>query len=278
MSDFVFCELADRAVLQISGDDRADFLQNLITNDIHALRAAEMIYALLLTPQGKFLFDFFISEDGNGGFLVDLQKSQLDALVKKLTLYRLRAQVEFVRKENLKVWFIWTPQEGKTFTQKNSFRDPRHAALGWRMISATKPQDIQPAKSEDYHLHRITLGVPEAGHELTAQRFPLECNLDRLHAIDFNKGCYIGQEVTSRLHRRADGGRRRLAIIKKIVKSHQELAVGAAVLVEGREVGQLLSAQGDIGLAIIRRDRLNEAKPPAEPLINGQPITLDFMV
>ncbi len=276
MSNFVFCELADRALLRITGEDHVDFLQNLLTNDIHKARRGEMLYALLLTPQGKFLFDFFISKNGADGFLVDVQKSQIDELVKKLTLYRLRARVEFVRKDDLKVWFIWNQHNEKKFSEKNSFRDPRHADLGWRMISTTTPQNITPASPENYTSRRIALGIPEAGCELTPERFPLECNLDKLNAIDFNKGCYIGQEVTSRLHHRAEGGRRRLAIVKS---DHPLAPPGTSILIETQLVGQLLSAQGNIGLAVIRRDRLSttqtpQLQPKPQPLIEGQPVRL----
>ena len=271
MSDLIFCELADRAVLRITGEDRADFLQNLISNDIDKASGDQMIYALLLTPQGKFLFDFFICEEEEG-FLLETQKSQLDELIKKLTLYRLRAKVELNPEEKLKVWFIWSPQnQDQKFSEKRIFRDPRGSNFGWRQLSATPPENIPRAPIENYHRHRIMLGIPEAGRELTSARFPLECSLDRLNAIDFNKGCYIGQEVTSRLHRRADGGRRRMAV----VQSRRDLpAAQTPILAETKPVGQLLSAQGNIGLAVIRTDRLNNA----QPCIEGEPVKLDFMV
>ena len=208
-----------------------------------------------------------------GGFFLDSEKERLDMIIKKLSFYRMRAQIDFNRHDDLKIWSILDQGRNPhgSLSSKNSFRDPRHPELGWRMIARRPPKDMPQMSMDDYTSHRIALGICEAGVELTPNRFPLECNLDRLNAIDFNKGCYIGQEVTSRMKRRASGGRKRMAIVKA---DHDLPKPEAAIVADGKNAGFLLSAHQNMGLAIIRRDRLTGGSPQ----INDIPVRLNFML
>jgi len=138
MSELFFCALPHRALLRISGKDSAPFLQNLISNDIHKAKEKQAIYALLLTPQGKFLFDFLIVKQEDS-YLLDCEAARLDELMAKLTMYRLRAQVHLEQVPDLKIWFISGSSTIASREEKNIWRDPRHAEFGWRCFSPSAP-------------------------------------------------------------------------------------------------------------------------------------------
>ena len=179
--------LADRAVIRLSGEDVRGFLQGLVTNDV---TGPLPVWSALLTPQGKALFDFFVWADGDD-LLLDVEASQADALVRRLTLYRLRRPIRIAIDTALAVH--WT--EGVA--------DPRLPALGQRWIApASDPVD-------GWHAHRLSLGVTEGVGELSnGETLWLECNARELHGVSFTKGCYIGQENTARMHHRAKVNRR----------------------------------------------------------------------
>ena len=186
--------LADRAVLRLSGEDVRGFLQGLLTNDVAGTRP---IWAGLLTPQGKALFDLIVWPDGEDA-LLDVEREQADALSRRLAMYRLRRAITITREETLAVH--WS-REATDAVQASP--DPRLAELGWRWIAA--PGD----PTSDWRAHRLSLGVAEGVAELgSGETLWLECNARELSGVSFTKGCYVGQENTARMHHRAKVNRR----------------------------------------------------------------------
>lgn len=248
--------LPERGVLRVGGAEARTFLQNLITNNVDLAEGTKAIYAGLLTPQGKFLFDFIIIADGDG-LLLDCDGARIGDLAKRLAFYKLRAQVtiEDVSATH-KVMAVWG---GDASAIKGAFTDPRLAALGTRLIAAD-PQapGTEAATPADYHRHRIAHGVGDAAHDFEPDRtFPLEVNFEELNGVDFQKGCFIGQEVTSRTKRRGSVRKRLLpcTVEGDMPKPH------VPVRSVGREVGTVFSVDkvGGRVLALLRLDLLNGA-------------------
>jgi folate-binding protein YgfZ len=238
--------LDDRAVIAVSGPEARDFLQGLITNDMKRVTPDALAYAAILTPQGKILFDFLIGEQ-DGTLLLDAPAAARDALVKRLTLYRLRAKVEIAARDDLAV--TWTDNAGAPFLS-----DPRHRALGFR---AFLPKADAPAASgsDTFRTLRLKLGVPE-GHDFGQDKmFALDSDLDELHGIAFDKGCYVGQELTARMKHRGTARKRLLPVVANATLPDPEVPVTAA----GREIGTLQSIYDTQGFALLRLDRLEDA-------------------
>jgi tRNA-modifying protein YgfZ len=241
--------LPERSVLRIDGPEATHFLHNLLTADIEGLAAGAAAYSALLTPQGKMLFDFFIVRDGDG-FLVDCATSQKAEFIKRLGFYKLRAKVTIADRADLEVGVSPVkPAMGQVFS------DPRDAAMGWRVIT---PAGTLPQGS-GYDATRIRLGLADTGADLgSGEFFPHEANLDQLGAVSFDKGCYVGQEVVSRMEHRATARSRILPV-------HLDRAAppkGSEIVSGGKVVGTLLSSEGQDALALLRLDRLAEAKEP----------------
>lgn len=242
--------LGDRGVVGVSGVDAPEFLQGLLTNDVLALANGRARYAALLSPQGKILFDFLLVR-ARSGFYLDCAADQAQALAKRLGFYRLRAKVVI---EDLSATHgiasglpLPLPPGG--------YADPRHADLGWRMIAllADLPEagDMAP-----YEARRIALGVPKGGVDFAfGDTFPHEANLDRLHGVDFKKGCYVGQEVVSRVEHRGLARKR----IVRLLYDGEAPALGAAVTAGDVALGMMGSSAAGHGLAMLRLDRLAEA-------------------
>lgn len=192
--------LTDRALIRISGEEARPFLQGLLTRDVLTLKADEPRWTGLLTPQGKALYDFVLWADGED-VLIDCEAAQAEALAKRLTLYRLRRKVAIAREDALAVhWSLEAPD--KPF-------DPRLADLGRRWLAPPEEGDASPA----FRTHRLSLGVFEGGGELGQdQTLWLETNAGELHGVDFDKGCYVGQENTARMHYRSKVNRRLIAV------------------------------------------------------------------
>lgn len=236
--------LPDRAVIEVAGADAASFLQGLITNDIAKVENGRAIYAALLTPQGKIIAAFLIAP-ANGGYLIDCAAAQAADLAARLKKYKLRAKVTIAERPDLAIVASPTESEG-------SFADPRFAALGHRTITATPPAN---ADAGAYHKHRIALGVPDASDLAPETHFPLDCNFEELHGVDFEKGCYVGQELTARMKHRATARRRILR-----VEAAAPLPPSGTPLKHGdTELGEMLGSIGGQGLAIVRLDRLGDA-------------------
>ncbi|TMM55171.1 YgfZ/GcvT domain-containing protein [Sulfitobacter sabulilitoris] len=229
--------MTKRRILRLTGADTTDFLQGLITNDIRRLDQG-LVYAAMLTPQGKYLADFFLLRDANG-VLLDVAEDQADMLVQRLSMYKLRADVAIGGTDlHLHRGLGDTPADGHA--------DPRHPAMGWRAYRDTAPA----ADSIDWTARRVEYLIPQAGAELTPDSFILEMGFERLGGVDFRKGCYVGQEVTARMKHKTEL-RKGLAQVR--VEGPAE--PGADILAEGKPAGTLLSRSGDRALAYLRFDR-----------------------
>jgi len=241
--------LDDRAVIAITGPEARDFLQGLITNDVGRLNEATPLYAALLTPQGKILFDFLLFAYGSD-ILLDCTTGALDALRKRLSMYRLRAKVEIAPRDDLAVFAGW----GDDALQGSA--DPRVATLGQRAV-LPKDSITATADANDYLARRLELGVPEAADFGQDKVFALDGDLDELHAVAFDKGCYVGQELTARMKHRGTARKRILSIAASdgAALPPNDTSVTAG----GRELGTLTNGYDARGFALIRLDRLEEA-------------------
>jgi folate-binding protein YgfZ len=267
--------LADRGVVKVSGENARDFLNGLVTTDVMLLRPGLGRFAALLTPQGKITVDFLITEAPSGhggGFLLDCPRALAQALADKLGFYKLRAKVGIENlSDSLGVLAAW---DGEPAVMPDlAFADPRDAGLGWRILVpeelAPKVADLIGADMMDskaYDAHRIASGVPRGGLDFTyGDAFPHETNMDRLHGVDFDKGCYVGQEVVSRTQHRGTARTRTL----RIVLDGPAPEPGTAVLAGDKPVGTMGSAAGHNGLALLRVDRTADALAAGTPLTSG---------
>jgi len=263
MTNFL-TRLPDRAVIAITGDDARTFLQRVITRGPEGLVAGGAQFSALLTPQGKVLADFIIFDDGEGGLLFDVPKSEAEALVKRFSLYRLRAKAEIVLRDDLAVAAARGEGEAELKTVALAAApDPRSAALGLRaIVPAGGPSDETGA----YHAARIEAGAPEFGADYGAGAvFSTDVNHDRLSGIDYKKGCFVGQEVASRMHRK--GGVRKRTL--RLAFDGPAPQKGAPVLAGETPLGEITSSAGSAALALMRTDRA------AKALEAGDAITAD---
>jgi tRNA-modifying protein YgfZ len=250
--------LDDRAVLAIFGPEAREFLQGLVTNDIVAgLAPGTGLYTALLSPQGKILFDFLVTE-GDGALLLDVARDSRDALLRKLTMYKLRAKVGIEAREQLGVYVNLTSHPDNRplsyAARAVTFADPRLAALGTRSIGAKAEMPANLPGPRAYHQHRLALGVPEAADFGFEKVFALDGGLAELNGVSFTKGCYIGQEVTSRMKHRATSRKRILTATADAV-----LPAAGPVVRGGVEIGELIATHGHTAFVLVRLDRLEEA-------------------
>ena len=244
--------IEDRAIIALSGPDARSFLQGLITNDIDRLTPQNPLYAALLTPQGKILFDFLVVDDGAGTILLDCLAASRDALIKRLSMYRLRSNVDIAPRDDLAVFASW---DGSALPGV-SFEDPRLPALGRRAI-APATQTHTEVDLGDYRAFRMDLGVPEGIDFGSDKIFALDAGLDELRAIAFDKGCYVGQELTARMKHRSTA-RKRLLVFE--IVGGKIPCAGTSLTAGEREIGTITTAYGDNrGFALVRLDRLAEA-------------------
>jgi folate-binding protein YgfZ len=266
--------LADRGVVRVAGEDAEKLLQGVITSDMELLAAQPAVHAALLTPQGKILFDFFVVK-APGGFLLETAGEKAAELAKRLAMYKLRAKADIQdRSAAYRVFAGWGSKHaqagevGETYI----FPDPRLAELGWRgLTSARLVSGIAAtlggveATPEEYHARRIGLGVPEGGKDYAfGDAFPHEADFDQLKGVSFTKGCFVGQEVVSRMQNRA-------TVRKRVVP-----LVGEAPLTQGAEIrageaviGTVGSVAGREALALVRIDRAAEAVAKSVTLTAG---------
>ena len=250
--------LDDRAVLAISGPHARDFLQGLVTNDIvGGLAPGAGLYTALLSPQGKILFDFLMTE-GDGALLLDVARDARDALLKKLKMYKLRAKLEIEARDQLAVFVDLKGHPQNRIVpyadRAVSFPDPRLAALGMRSIGARAEMPANLPGPRAYHQHRLALGVPEGSDFGFEKIFALDAGLAELNGVSFTKGCYIGQELTSRMKHRATSRKRILTATAGV-----PLPASGTVTKGGTEIGELISTHGTTAFALVRLDRLEEA-------------------
>lgn len=247
--------LTDRQIIELTGSDTRNFLQGLISNDIDKLAPHRPLYAAMLTPQGKFLFDFILIEHEHAIWL-DTSSASAAELVQKMTMYRMRAAVVLTLREDLAVCAAWG---GQISPQPNwvSIEDPRLPALGDRLIGPKERLDALSLNSdaEAYDRHRLDVGVPRAGVDLLPQKsILLECNFEELNGVSFTKGCFIGQELTARTKHRALIKKRLLPI--RIDGATPEPFT--LIMAGEKEAGDIRSVHGDIGLALLRLERLGQ--------------------
>jgi hypothetical protein len=237
----------DRTIWQLTGRDVLPFLQGLVTNDVLPLgRAPGAVWAALLTPQGKYLADFFVIRrpaGPEGEFLIDIPAALAPATLKRLSLYRLRADVQ-ITASALQL------SRGLGPAPQGALPDPRDPALGWRLYSETP----LPEQAVDWAALRVDHMVPEYPHDLIPDdSYILEMEFERLHGVDFRKGCYVGQEVTARMKHKTDL-RKGLA---RLVLDGDAAPGTALTLPDGREAGRLGTVAGNRALAYLRFDRMS---------------------
>jgi folate-binding protein YgfZ len=249
--------LSDRGLIEITGAEATEFLHNLVTNDIRSLAKGETRFAALLTPQGKIISDFFVfRESGAAGdrLLLDCPLSLTDELLRRFERYRLRSKVAFAdlsaAHEVVAYLDSAPPGEGVIAAAP----DPRSPELGWRAIMCKGAADARGDRAI-YEARRIAAGVPDGLVDFDyGGVFPHEANMDRLSGLDFKKGCYVGQEVVSRMQHRTTVRKR----VSRFTSKNGAPAQGSPVFIGGVDIGVTGSHAGADGLAFIRIDRLSE--------------------
>lgn len=260
--------LTDRSVLEIAGEDRLNFLQRLVTNDVEGLAEGEGCFAALLSPQGKILFDFFIASQGEA-LLLDCPREASAELEKRLALYRLRAKVTISQTGSCwRIGAVWG-EGAAEWARTNAalaYYDPRLLKLGLRFLICEADQSQFSARLDDYEAMRIAFAIPEGGKDYPyGGAFPHEACLDLLHGVSFKKGCFVGQEVVSRMQHRGGARTRVLA-----ASAEQSLPRGGAdIFADGFAVGRLGSVAGQRGIALARVDRVKEALEKGQTFTAG---------
>jgi folate-binding protein YgfZ len=235
-----------RGIIQITGSDRVSFLQNLITNETSAMG---LHYAALLNPQGKYIADFFVLVRQND-ILVDVAKVLQSALASRLTMYRLRADVKIEMIE-------CDVSCGLGLIPETAFMDPRSTALGWRMYGTTSSDFI------DWQALRVEHIIPETGIELGPDKFLLEMDFERLNGINFQKGCYVGQEIVARMKHKT--------VLRKGLKQIKILGSatpGSPILANGKPAGVIYTQHNGRALAYLRFDRVTSQMTAEDAIIN----------
>jgi folate-binding protein YgfZ len=267
--------LSDRGVVKVSGEAARDFLNGLVTTDVGLIEPGLGRFGALLTPQGKIVADFLITEAPSGhggGFLIDCPRALAQTLADKLGFYKLRAKVVVENlSDSLGMLAVWDGEPG--IKPDLTFTDPRNENLGWRILV---PAELAPKAAQligadlvdaaAYEAHRIACGAPRGGIDfMYGDAFPHETNMDRLHGVDFDKGCYVGQEVVSRMQHR---GTARTRTVRLIVEDLAPEA-GVAIVAGDKPVGTMGSSSGGMGLGLLRTDRATDALDAGVPLTAG---------
>lgn len=254
--------VASRGVVRVAGEAAAGFLQGLITADTVGLELNAAAYGALLTPQGKIVADFIVIR-AHDAFYLDVKRALAGDLVRKLIFYRLRAKVEIEDlSDQLGVVAAWG--DAASPVGMVTVRDPRHADLGTRTL-VEGPAEGSSSEAA-YHAHRIKLAIPEGGEDFAyGDAFPHEADMDQLAGVAFDKGCYVGQEVVSRMQHRGTARTR----VVPVRFSGPAPAIGVDVVAGSKTVGTMGSAAGESGLALLRLDRVSDALAAGEPLLAG---------
>ncbi len=278
--------LENRGLLEVSGDDRIDFLQGLVSNDVTHAGPDRALYSAMLTPQGKFLHDFFIMDFG-GRLLVDCEADRLDDLKRKLSLYKLRSKVKLA---DVTADFAVAALTGDEIADALGLKDeagaagpflggvacidPRLAAMGGRCIiprdgaaEALQQAGFSTGTADDYEALRLTLGLPDGSRDMVVDKaILLENGFKELNGVDWNKGCYMGQELTARTHYRG-------LVKKRLMPVRVEGPLpepGTPLLLDGREAGEMRSGRGERGLALIRLEQFEAVSANGQGLRAGE--------
>ncbi|BDG73893.1 YgfZ/GcvT domain-containing protein [Roseomonas fluvialis] len=242
--------LPDRGVLELTGPDRVAFLQGLVSNDVSAIPGGTAVWAALLTPQGKWLADFFVLATGDS-LLLDAERAQIPMLLQRLSRFRLRSKVEL--RDASEDWHVHAAWGAGEILEGFGGRDPRLPEAGWRILARTPLAGSETA--EAYDLHRLRLGLPDGSKDMESEKSVLlEGGFDELNGVSWSKGCYMGQELTARTRYRGLLKRRLVPVlVDGPLPPH-----GAALTDEaGAEVGQMRSGRDRLGLALLRLDALD---------------------
>ncbi len=266
MADSILCRLESRNLVEVGGPEASDFLDRMITQNTKAASGRAAAFGALLTPQGKIISDFFVVRQENGGFLLDAPAAGAPELRKRLTMFKLRADVT-IEASSLVVYAGTgePPATGLVAT------DPRHPDLGWRLYA---PDGSIATNTDEatWQAHRVSLGIPEAGSDLPLlDAFPHDLAMDSLNGVDFAKGCYVGQEIVSRMRYRGTARRRPVTL-----SAEEDLPpAGTEILIGGRVAGHLGSVSGKHGIAILRLDRVRDALMSNEVItVDGRPVSV----
>jgi folate-binding protein YgfZ len=253
-----YIPLAHRALIAISGEDRRAFLQGLVSADVEQASEHRALYGAYLTPQGKYLYDFFLTEH-DGALLLEVEAAGRDDLIKRLSRFRLRSKVSLALKDDWQVYAVIgapprdagsvEPWEGGL-----SVSDPRLAAAGQR-VWLPKPPDLPESEFAVWDAHRIELGLADGSRDMIPEKtILLEAGFDELHGVDWNKGCFMGQEVTARSKYRGQVKKRLLPVAIE----GEAPEPGTILTLDGQDVGEMRSHRDGVGLAVIRLDSLGK--------------------
>ena len=248
MSTARTARLDSRAAVAVTGPEARPFLNRLLSQEVETLAPGDLRAAALLTPQGRVLYDLFLFGEADG-VRIDVAAAARDDLVRRLTMFRLRADVQ-IAPNDAPVHALWG--EGAGEAPPGWRRDPRAPAAGWRALGGPDAPGAEDHDEAAYRLHRFTLGLPEAVEDgLSDRAYATELNMDLLAAVDFSKGCFVGQETTSRMKRR--GGVR--SRVLPLAVEGEAPAPGAEVLAGALRAGEVAATCGDLALALLRLDR-----------------------
>ncbi len=264
--------LKERAVIEVAGSEAREFLHSLLTADINGLEKGQCTWAGLLTPQGKILFDMFVfavqTTDGEEGFLLDVAEEPAEALLARMKMYKLRRKVDIALRKDFAVLVDASEDAGPYLALS---ADPRYAGMGTRAITMREIAEMMRRDDWLYHQRRIALGLPDSTRDIgSGKLFPHEANFDQLGAVSFSKGCYVGQEVVSRMHHRGTA-RNRLVPVVASGPVQQETPVMAG----GKHIGAIsgsVNESGERAIALLRLDRLAQAVEAEERITAGQAV------
>ncbi len=282
-----FIALPHRALLTVAGEDRTAFLQGLVSNDVTRAGAASAIWSAFLTPQGRFLHEFFMAER-DGALVLEAEGARRADLVKRLSLYRLRSKVSVAPLDGWSVYAAWSPDGAAAipalaadapagaaapFAGGLAFVDPRLAAAGLRLWLPTGAEDgltaagLVAGTMAEWDAHRIRLGLPDGSRDLVPEKaILLENGFDELKGVDWQKGCYMGQELTARTKYRGLVRKR----LMPVTIDGPVPAPGAAITLDAAEAGEMRSSAGGVGLALIRLEQFEKATAGGVPLLAGE--------
>ncbi|MFG1372572.1 folate-binding protein [Xanthobacter oligotrophicus] len=256
--------LTDRVLIRATGPEASKFLHGVITCNVQAMAKGDSRYGALLTPQGKIISDFLFYSEGEDAFLFDVPAERAEDLLKRLTFHRLRAKVTFEKADDFAVAAVFG--DAGEVPEGALYPDPRLAALGQRLVLPLVAAQALSSDPVPYEAHRIALGIPKGGPDFAyGDTFPHEADMDQLGGVDFKKGCYVGQEVVSRMEHRSTPRNRLVEVL-----FDTPLATGQEITAGDKSVGQVLSVTDGRGIATVRLDRANDAKTDGVPLLAGE--------